>query len=118
MLKYISLSSRCGRNFYRSISIEAIERAVGRQAANHFIQSMEQNSKLIVSIHFLHKLLIITSLKYSRRIHQQYACQIQRIESHGNGLLAWIGKRITSNDSPSSSFLSLLVFQPSTWRVS
>jgi hypothetical protein len=33
----------------RRFNLESIERAVGIKAANHFIQSMEQNTKLIVS---------------------------------------------------------------------
>ncbi len=32
----------------RSLNLEAIERAVGIQAANHFIKSMEQNTNIIV----------------------------------------------------------------------
>lgn len=33
----------------RFVSVESIEKAVGRRAANHFIESMDLNSKHIVS---------------------------------------------------------------------
>jgi hypothetical protein len=34
---------------FRSIGMETIEKAVGKRAANHLIESMQLNSKFIVS---------------------------------------------------------------------
>lgn len=38
-------------NAVRYVSMDVIEKAVGRRAATEFIQSMELNSKMIVSAH-------------------------------------------------------------------